>query len=125
MHTKEKITVEESTSDNFGEPQAKVIHLRSPGASMDFVIKKGNHCSVSLASGTIRGMEEMTKCFIDRYSPNTLVNQVSNLSELQAMYKSGLYIHTDNPRPATYRECLEAFKEFPSILVAWKGKVTW
>lgn len=108
-------------ADTFGEP-AEVIEMtldtskKMNVAEMHFVVKEGNRCSVSLARGTQTGMAELTADFINSYHPQTLVNQVSNESEMKAMYRAGLRIPR-RPKNLNLKQSLEALKERQSILM--------
>lgn len=119
------VTITEERSDNFGEKDARVISYRHPSASMDFVIKKGNHCSVSLCSGTIEGMKDITLMFIETYKPATLVNQVHSVPELRAMYKAGFRYQTSERKLLHLKATLDRLTENPSICLAWKGVFQW
>lgn len=122
------IYCEISYSDNFGQRNAKEVKYKMENTRMNFVIKKGNHCSVSLCDGTIEDIRKLTLLFIVDYKPKTLVNQVHSTKELKAMYKSGLNIpiEKDGMRvgmPLKY--ALEFLKERSSVLVALDAKVPW
>lgn len=87
-------------NERFGEPAFVVEMTVDVGnqlamAGVDFVIKAGRRCSVSMAYGTQTGMTLLTKEFIKQYKPAVLVNQVSKASELKAMYRAGLRIPND------------------------------
>lgn len=128
MITMSEIRITEAYSDNFGEKHARVISMSSPAATMDFVIKKGNHCSVSLCDGTIEGMKDLTLSFIEKYNPITLVNQVHLATELRAMYKAGLRIGTSahpKRKTLTLKESLEELNNHPSIPMGLNGVYPW
>jgi hypothetical protein len=105
----------------FGE-KAEVIEMtldtpkKMAVAEMHFVIKSGDRCSVSLASGTQAGMAELTADFIKSYRPATLVNQVSNEGEMKAMYRAGLRIPR-RPKNLNLKQSLEALVERSSIMM--------
>lgn len=121
-HLTNHILINRYTSNNFGEPNAKVIEMRydTPkrinAAKMDFVVKSGNRCSVSLSMGTITGMAELTRDFINSQKPAELVNQVSNSDEMKAMFRAGLRIY-DGERTLPLSKSLEALVARGSILM--------
>ena len=122
------IQCEISYSDNFGQPNAKEVKYTMENTRMDFVIKEGNHCSVSLCDGTIEDIRKLTLLFIVDYKPKTLVNQVHSVKELKAMYKAGLRVPIEKNgvrvgMPLKY--ALEYLEERPSVLVALDAKVSW
>lgn len=119
------VTITEERSDNFGEKDATVVSIRREDGSMDFVIKQGNHCSVSLCSGTIEGMKDITLMFIDKFQPTTLVNQVQSEVELRAMYKAGFRYQTQERKLLHLKATLDHFGERSSICMAWKGVFPW
>jgi hypothetical protein len=107
-------------SNNFGEDGATVVEMRTAHAGMDFVIKQGNRCSVSMAMGTGKGMTYITKAFIEIYQPETLVNQVSNRIEMRAMYTAGLEIPR---RPKlNLKKTMAEFNERRSVMVSMEPK---
>lgn len=122
-----EITIKEELSDNFGEKNARVISMVSDRASMDFVIRKGNYCSVSHAKGDIKGLKDITLYFIEKYKPETLTNQVHKITELRAMYKAGFRVPRtlEQDKPIGLKATLELLEERQSILMAWKGVVVW
>lgn len=113
-------------AETYGEP-AKVIEMtldtpkRANVAEMHFVIKEGGRCSVSLSRGTQAGMAELTTDFINVYSPKTLVNQVSSVSELKAMYRAGLrlpmYVGNFSKKYMNLKESLEYLAKKQSVMM--------
>lgn len=114
----------EYKSDNFGEAGATVKELlyadpkcnKQPSARMDFVIKSGDRCSVSLSMGTQIGMTELVKHFIKYHRPASLVNQVSNEAEMKAMYKAGLRV-SKGKEVLNLPKSLEALKQSGSLMM--------
>lgn len=119
------ISITETRSDNFGEKNARVVTVQTSTAHMDFVIKEGNHCSVSLSMGKGRELKELTKAFLERHNVATLVNQVSREVELRAMYACGFRM----PRATcpnkkdinNVEETIAIMHERSSVLMAWRG----
>ena len=128
MITLSPVHCEISYSDNFGQLNAKEVKYRMNSSRIDFVIKQGNHCSVSLCDGTLEDIRKLTLLFIVDYKPKTLVNQVHSIKELKAMYKAGLRVPIEKNgikvgMPLKY--ALEFLEERPSVLVALDAKVPW
>lgn len=122
------IYCEISYSDNFGQPNAKVVKYKTGNTCMEFVIKNNNHCSVSLCHGTLEEIRKLTLLFIVDYKPKTLVDQVHSITELKAMYKAGLRIPIEKNGMVVgmpLKCALEYLKERPSVLVALDCKTPW
>lgn len=104
----EKAQVVEMTLDT-----AKKMNV----ARMDFVIREGNRCSVSNSYGVLPGMASLTKDFITTQKPLTLVNQVSNETEMRAMFRAGLRI-PGAPKDLTLKDSLVRLAERRSVMMS-------
>ena len=87
-------------------------------ASLDFaLIQKAKSASVFGAHGTITGIAELAKAFIEAEDVAYIINQVHRDCELKAMYRAGFRFGS-NPE-LNLAKTLELLKERNSISMVW------